>query len=288
MRDYANTILFLAHHTSDDCFLDLISKALSDLFEGLNPVTFEGDTGAINRVISEAPALEYEGGAPSEHRERRNRARDQIDRENGGDDGLAEREEVSEKLSVSAEITVLLKTTEILGQILKNQYATIKRAKKQELIKAQFNGPLRAIKGFFNELGSAPDRLVNLVKKAMEKQGGGATAQERDKAARRVAAELAQGVTFGLIAITAQNTNADDLKDDIYSVVEANGTKAFALIELAVLLDSAMPLPKRQLEELYLSSKEDVVVSRLIKILVLNRLYMSRRTKLICSGSAPS
>ena len=52
------------------------------------------------------------------------------------DDGLVENEEVSKELSLIAKMTMLSKTTEILGQVLKNQYSKIERVRKTEIISA--------------------------------------------------------------------------------------------------------------------------------------------------------
>src|SRR5690606_20373584 len=113
-----NTVLFLAHHSSDDFVLKSIADALHNLFKGSDPVKFDGDTKAIDKLIENAPKLTYSGGKPQEHRVRRNQLQDEFD---DGHDGLLDSEEETEELSLIAQMTMLFKTTEILGQVLKNQ-----------------------------------------------------------------------------------------------------------------------------------------------------------------------
>ena len=134
VRDHANTVLFLAHHTNDNFVLSSIAEALHNLFISRSPIKFDGDTVAINRFIADAPKLVYSGGSPADHRVRRDVIKDQLD---DGHDGLADNEEKAENLSLLAQITMLSKTTEILGQILKNQYSKIQRARKEELLGAK-------------------------------------------------------------------------------------------------------------------------------------------------------
>ena len=55
------------------------------------------------------------------------------------------KKEEAEELSLIAQMTILFKTTEILGQVLKNQYSKIQRIRKKALLEDLFNGPLRAI-----------------------------------------------------------------------------------------------------------------------------------------------
>ncbi len=45
VRDYANTVLFLAHHTNADFVIDTISDCLRGLFRQCKPVTLNKDTG---------------------------------------------------------------------------------------------------------------------------------------------------------------------------------------------------------------------------------------------------
>ncbi|OIQ68847.1 hypothetical protein GALL_495550 [mine drainage metagenome] len=131
VRDHANTVLFLAHHTNDDFVLKSIADSLHNLFRGRSPVRFDGDTDAVKKLIQDAPKLTYSGETPAEHRTRRNSIEDQLD---DGYDGLAESEEESAELSLIAQMTMLFKTTEILGQVLKNQYSKIQRTRKGTLL----------------------------------------------------------------------------------------------------------------------------------------------------------
>src|SRR5690606_1085983 len=68
VRDYANTVLFLAHHTTDEFVLNSIGDALQNLFKGRSPLRFDGDTGSVSELIRNAPQLTYTGEAPADHR----------------------------------------------------------------------------------------------------------------------------------------------------------------------------------------------------------------------------
>lgn len=278
VRDSANTILFLAHHTHDDWFLGSISSAITGLFENMVPVTFDSDMSRIDALISEAPTLSYKGGSPAEHRDRRARMQDEIEGEDE-EDGLVEAEEKTEKISLQAQVAMLFKTTEILGQILKNQYSTIMRSKKRELIKEQFSGPLRALAYIYRDFERSPDRFIEPIKRAMERRGKGASSQEREAAARKMIADMVQAISVGVIASTARAANSDDLAEDVGNVVAESGTTAFKLLELAMILDSAKPLPKAKLEALFADSRQNIVVRRIILFLVIGRLYMFKTTE---------
>ncbi|MDC8016273.1 metallophosphoesterase [Tahibacter soli] len=288
VRDYANTILFLAHHATSRWLLDSISAAMSKLFDNFKEISFDGDTREVDNLISDAPALVYKGGSPVQHREEKNKELDKIDEEEGDNDGLMETEENSEQRSLGSQVVMLFKTTEILGQILKNQYSTIRRPHKVQLIESLFDGSLRTLRCFYQDMLESADKLVARVKKAIEDSGSSMDVQKREKLARRFLAEMVESISVGILSHAAASVNAEALVDDISDVVEKKRSleigapaksNAYRLLALAVALDSAKDIPRAKLAELYQDKKSDLLASRIIKLLVLTRLYMFRTSE---------
>ncbi len=276
VRDYANTVLFLAHHTNDEFVLNSIAESLHGIFGEHSPVTFDGDTEGIRKLIEDAPKLVYTGESPKEHRKRRNEISDHLD---DGHDGLLEVEEGSSELSLVAKMTMLFKTTEILGQVLKNQYAKIPRARKVYLLEDLFNGPLRAIRDFYNYLEKNPDALVAEIEVALRKKEGKTDEEGRKAIARRVVAGLVQIITFVFFLRASQSANSDSLSEDVREVVKRNQTLAFQLIELGIVLDSPKAIPRQKLKHLQGEAEKDLVAARLLRMMVLNRLYMFKTSE---------
>lgn len=86
-------------------------------------------------------------------------------------------------------------------------------------------------------------------------------------------------MTFAFVMRAAQGANSDSLLEDVRDVVKSNGTMAFKLIELCILLDSPKEIPRQKLKELHEESKKDLVATRLIQLMVVNRLYMFKTTE---------
>lgn len=271
VRDYANTVLFLGHHSNDDFVLKSIAESLHNLFKRQSPIRFDGDTKALGALIADAPKLIYSGETPTEHRNRRNAVEDEID---DGHDGLVETEEGAEELSLIAQMTTLFKTTEILGQILKNQYSKIQRDRKGELLEDLFNGPLRAISHFYDFFEKNPDALVAEIDAALKHKGKIQDDKKRKNIARKTVASLAQFITFSFVMRASQSASSDSLTEDVHDIVEKNGSPAFKLIELGMLLDSPKAIPRQKLRLLYEEVKTDIIAGSVIRIMVLNRLYM--------------
>lgn len=249
-------------------------RPLHGSFKNRQPISFKGDTDEVAKLVNDAPKLTYVGDSPEKHRDRTNALRDQLD---DGRDGLAEREEAHEELSLIAQLTVLFKTVEILGQILKDQYSRITRERKAEVINELFAGPLRALRDFFYYLEKNPDHLVSEIETVLQKKGC-IDEEERRSIAKRVVAAVIQVVSTGLMFRTSQAVGSDSLLEDIREVVKRNGTLAYKLIELGVLLDSPKAIPRELLKRLIEEAKHDLVASRSIQLLVLNRLYMFKTT----------
>lgn len=276
VRDHANTVLFLAHHTNDDFVLESIVGSLRGLFNDRAPVVFANDVCAVNKLIESAPRLFYEGGEPESHRERANKFADAID---DGGDGLATQEETGENLSLVAKVTMLNKTTEILGQVLKNQYPRITRERKKQLIKELFDGPLRAIQEFYCYFQNNPDAFVAEIDAAIKRRGNVSEENIRKNLARKLAAAIIQVLTFAILMRAAKTANSDSLVEDIEGAVEDVGTPAFKLIELAMLLDSPKPIPRIKIKSLLRMISGTLIGERVVNLMILNRLYMFRTSE---------
>lgn len=275
VRDHANTMLFLAHYRGDDELLTAIANSLRRLFVDRQPVTFDGDTQSVTALIQDAPSLVYSEESPLAVRRRRSELQDDFEE----DDGLRPCEESDGELSVVAQMAMLTRVTEILGQVLKNQYAKIPRDRKVELLTDLFEGPLRGLRDFFEFLQQDPARLALEIEAALARRALGKSDEVRKRAARRIASTLIDVVTFGFVHRAAQAANTDSLAVDVEQAVRAKGTTAFKIIELAIILDSPRAIPRTMLAELSKSVSKDTVASHLLRLLVLHRLYMFKTSE---------
>jgi hypothetical protein len=275
VRDNANTLLFLAHHSNDSFILDTVISSLKKLFSKFSPVAFARDTDKVAALISDAANLKlsYTEVPPEEFREKANSVRDAYKKEHGGD-GLAEREEEGDALSLLAQIVTLFKTVEILGQILKNQYSNVERTNKEFILDEIFSGPLRALSSFYELITQNPDHLVNEIDTALKDRNKMDDELERRRIASQIAARLIQFISLGFIFKASSSVNADVLHEDIRSVVRKNQTPAYHLIEMGVLLDSSRPLPREELMILKVAVGKDVIALSVLQMLLIRRLYM--------------
>ena len=274
-RENANTLLFLAHHAyADKFFLSCIVDALNLPFAGLPESRFDGeDTKKVAALVSKAPKLVYSGETPEQHKERVNREKDEL---GAVSDGLADCEEDGDELSLAALIASTAKTVEILGQVLKNQYAVIGRASRVEMLKQLMRGPLRGIYALLDALLNSEAALVAELEEHLEKKAHIENAERRQVLARRILAHLLQGAAFGFIQRTAASISSRELLDDIHSAAKAIGSPASRLIELAVRLDTPDKIPRELVKKLQEDVSTDIIGGAMIQFLAIQRLYKFR------------
>lgn len=276
-RENANTLLFLAHHAyADKFFLACIVDALNLPFAGIPEIRFEGDdTKKVAELVQEAPRLAYTGESPEKHRTRSNEEKDKLGEPH---DGLSESEENGDDLSLPAQIASTAKTVEILGQILKNQYAVIGRTQRVEMLRQLMRGPLRGIHAVLHAFTDAQDLILAELGEHLEKKAHIKEPERRQAFARRILAHLLQGAAFGFIQRTASSVSSRELSEDIHAAAESIATPAARLIELAVRLDSPDALPREFIKKLSDETRVDMVGGSLVRMLALQRLYMFRMT----------
>lgn len=275
VRDHANTILFLVHHTNDDFVLKSIADSLHSLFPDRHPIDLYSDTGSIKELIKDGPDLEYDNQSPSMKRKQTNEIRDEME---PSGDGLAEREENNGTLSLFAQIAMLFKTNEILGQVLKNQYSKIRRPRKKELISEIFNGPLRALDDFYIWISKNPNHIIEIINSEIKRKGNVKNEEGGRELAKKIVAGFIQLVSFSFIHRTAQGINSESLYEDIDSVVRDSENMSYKLIDLSIKLDSQKPIPRGLIEEVIKKTSGDPHVNKLIQVMVINRLYMFETT----------
>lgn len=278
VRENANTILFLAHHAFDNSlFISCVVDAINAPFRSLSPIEFRrGDTAEIGEWVRDTPALVYGGEQPEAIRERANQRKDALD---DGSDGLADCKQDDAHETFFPQMIALLKTVEILGQILKNQIATVGRAKRVELLEMLLKAPLRLVSAFFSQfLADKDEAQIELMEmlRAMNKDIDDA---KRKKLAQRLLAHLMQISSFGFIAKTITSISSDELQEDIDSAARNIGSPAAKLIAAGVRLDSPRDLPRSELKSLLSEINSDFIAMRVLQMLTLRRLYMFRTTE---------
>lgn len=273
VRECANTLLFLAHHSDNSFVLDGVTAALSGHFVGTAPVTFsKEDVKAVSSLISNAPGLIYRNKDPVKHREELHKFQDEND---SGDDGLSsapkpnaqQRDFIEEIISVS-------KTMEIAGVLLSNQFSSLTRDKKNSAIHLVFEAGLKVIRDCYGLIEEDPERLIKELAVRVRSKRKELSSAEAEIQTRHAVAWILKIISTGWVEKAGAHLTSGDLRDNVNDVVEATPTLAMRLIKISQQLSGPGRLPQAALKAIVKDEKDNPCVMSVLQLLILKRLYM--------------
>jgi hypothetical protein len=273
VRECANTLLFLAHHSENSVVLDAVTAALQAHLVPGSPVTFsKADVARVASLMSSAPALVYQIKDPVETRKELHAYQDRND---SGEDGLLDQPKgTGKRKDFIEELISLSKTLEILGILLTNQFSSLSREKKNSSIQLMFESSLKVINSFYSFFSENPERLIQDLTKNIRARISTLDADKAEAGVRRAIAWLLRLISTGWVIKAGQHVGSPDLEDNVAQVVEANPTLAFRLVQIAQMLNRPGALPQATLTSIVKGQEDNPCVMAVLQILVLNRLYM--------------
>lgn len=227
LRDRANAVMFLTHHVENKWVIELISQVLRECFSDRKPVELNGDTTFLNDLVEKSSQLTL--AAPNVEKNQ-SEVREYSDEIAEQDD---EEPEDGDLLSFASKWNLLHKTAEILGLILKNYYGSLERPQKQEMIREVFDGPLRALRIWLDEVAAnLPDFVAELKLEELSRDKK-LTPDEAERKVKQKVFNVMGWVATSVIASSANFVAAEKLREDVAQVVHDNPSNAYRLIQAA-------------------------------------------------------
>lgn len=247
-REYANTILFLTHHDSSSWVIQQILTVMRECFFDKKPIEFNGDTKQINTLIATASQLVLATQNVERNQEELRQFEDEIGEV---EEKIPDPEpNAAGELEFFAKATLLLKTSEIAGQILKNYYGSLAKPLKAELLAEVFNGPLRLLRLNLEEIAVDMDGFVAYISNLLLKDERITDSDNREVYARKFAFNFLRWLGTSVIASTSYFVSSDKLREDISNLVKGNPTVAYRLIDIGTRLVRPGHLPLEEIAKL--------------------------------------
>ena len=276
IREHANTILFVTHHCRDPRVIDAILKELRAIFADVSPLDLLRDTSTINELVDETARLVFKPSDPHKNRRKAKEIMDEMEDEFNDND----REYSTEKAQrLAKELTALVSTVDILGQILKNYYGTLKNIRKIELMTEIYDGSLRAMRSFVDSIQEHRDALVNDIERALEEDNKKLNDRRKKNMARRVAFEFIAAMAFGFIHRASRAIGSKHLAETSRKLMKPQSPVAYKLIGLTAMLDSPGPLSVRDIRSLANETESHMLAHRMLDVAVLQHLYFFKTTE---------
>lgn len=269
-REHSSSILFLTHHRNDPDVIDQISNCLQECFSEYKPLSLNGDTEKLNQLVESSTKLVMESPNVALNQEKQRLLADQI---NDAHEESDLNEDLSETIDLSAKFNTLIKTSEILGQIVKNYYGSIERDKKKIYLSETINAPLRLLRLLFDEIIADPHNFASEIEKQLKKQNK-SIENDSTRLAKKIAFDMTGFITTGIIVATASFVSSEKLQADIEEVVSLHGENSHRLIGIASRLIQPGQIPFEDIRKIGSEFRSNIFAFTVLQSLVAYHLHM--------------
>jgi hypothetical protein len=285
-KENANLIVFLASKTASKWIIKEVAAVLSELLKEVAPFSITTDSKTLNSWITETAKLAVDDTGNQKENRRKHREREEEARaiENGGPE-TPEVESVSQ-LDMFTQINLVFKTSEILGLILKSKYGSLDSRIKQEILTQLFEGPLRAISFFLNEINEQPEALLEYLSSHWEDKLPNTTKEQRIKLAQKFVYFALGAYSQALLQRQGEIIGSPDLSTYITALLDQAITQeqsgaapdgsalTYRLLGTAARLSYPGDIPHSEIERLAKDLRGNSFGSTLLQGLVAHHLYM--------------
>ncbi|SEB94009.1 metallophosphoesterase [Paenibacillus sp. GP183] len=283
IEEFANIIMFLTHLSKDPFILNELFSHAQKIFADTVPANLENDeVSALNSLVEEVPKMVYENIEVKKHREDRLKLKDDLDRskkEVAATSKPITEDEIDEdddsEMDFAAQMNLGFKTVEIIGQILKSYYGSIKADEKYILCEEAYMVGLRSLNYFLSTLNSDIEAFSSHLQGILEQRLTKETEKaEIEKQVRRLLFSLCCGISFQSIKRISDSMGSENLYETFKKITLSHPTTAVKLIEISIKIDQSRTIPYYELKRLKTELENNVMAYSLLRALVINHLYM--------------
>lgn len=290
VEEYSNIVLFLVHHSNDHFVLQTLREAANTLlFQrpafGLNVTTENLLLRRINRLPSPLRTQTLEDRDHERVQQQTLEEKDVLEDEERRSQGEVEddsdlREQAMNGLDVFAQAGIAAKTVDLLGQILRNYYGSLRLDTKLEIGKDAVDLALRAVFSFLELFGSRDFEIIKLLGEARreyEEENITASARMSDEELERWARDfvfaLLGRVAEMVVERVAGALGWEQLRPTLEKLVSENGSLAYRMVKIAALLDGPGPIPRTEIDGLTRDLDGNPLGFQILRDLVAQRVY---------------
>lgn len=269
----ADILMFLTHHSKSPFILDVLLNNAKEIFAELKPADL--NVTAINKLIDGVPKIIYKNTDVIKNRKHRSELEDQVEREGLPLDKNETHVSRKEDEQTQDQLELAFNSINIMGQILKNYYGSIKGAEKLKLGKEIYSLGLRALNGFLKLVNENLDQVVTNVKGFIRANNIN-NITDIEKISRRITFDVCCIVAFSFIKKISTAVGTRNLEETFKQILKENDTYSVNLIDLAIKLDYIRKFPNTQLKSFTDRIKKagNNLSYNVLRQLVVEHLYM--------------
>ena len=273
----SNVVMFLTHLSKDRFVLDQVLLNSKSIFSDNTPTTLQKDVEIINKLVNELPKIELKERSVEKFREDKLKLRDEFEqRTNGLNDEMDRDKNLANNPDTYSLIVALQKAfkhQEIIGQILKNYYGSLRGEVKEELCNEAFELCLRSLSEFYTLLNDNLPLIIDEVKDLIREDGK--TREDKiDSRAKREIFYICEQISYCFFRKISSAIGSDKLEETYKRIVAKNPTVANEMVEIAIKLDFYRLFPIKDVKVLCKKLETNILPYSILKRLVVNYLYM--------------
>jgi hypothetical protein len=299
LKQSMNILMFLTHHSKDQFILDLITDQAKLLFNKFEPATIDLDTDFINSIVDNLPEISFIQKDRLEFRRGVEDSKDiqssEIDDNEVADDNdeskLNDKKQIYDGIDLNLELNLTVKSLELLGQLSRNYYGSLKIVQKELLLEEAINAPLRSLNFLLSSARDEPEKTLDTLEQKINEVLAGKknlTSTDVRTLARKILFRMLFTITYSIVSKIASSIGSSHLQLVIDKVCDNKKSDAGKLIKLASILEVGQPVSIDELKNLNVSLSKNNLSKLLAKALVVNYLYMferpSKQVQQICAA----
>ncbi|WP_075593401.1 metallophosphoesterase [Pseudoalteromonas sp. PAB 2.2] len=283
-----NILMFLTHHSKDKTVLDKIIKHARQHFNDIEKVSLDLDVMFLDQLVERLPPMIYEldKSDSQSYRLRKAEAQDNAEEAEDADDedntqGKSLEESNSEKdpeiSTLIKDMNVTFKSLDLLGQLARTYYGSLKVGKKTELIEEAIAAPLRAMGYIFEEINKQPDEMISIIEKNIKSKVGDQeemNPKEINTYARKALFDLLWLISTSFISKISTAIGNENLLPIIEKIAEKESTNAYYMLLLATKLDLGNKTSPDSIKKIIGKMSSNGLSKTIIQGFILNYLYM--------------
>ncbi|NMF48058.1 hypothetical protein HHL01_07670 [Pseudoalteromonas arctica] len=277
-----NILMFLTHHSKDKTVLDKIIKHAQRHFNSIEKVSLDLDVMFLDQLVESLPPMIYELDKSDSQSYRLKKAEAQDDAEDK--DSIQDKDSEENNPEKDPEISTLIKnmnvtfkSLDLLGQLARTYYGSLKVDKKTELIEAAIAAPLRAMGYIFEEINKQPDEMISIIEKNIKSKIGDKeeiNSKEINKYARKALFDLLWLISTSFINKISTAIGNENLLPIIEKIASKESTNAYYMLLLATKLDLGNKTSPDSVKRIIGRMSSNGLSTTIIQGLILNYLYM--------------
>lgn len=285
--EFSSIIIFLTHLSKDKFIIDELLNNSKNIFKEQEIAKLENDIQKINDLLKELPQQVLKIMSVEDARDEQLDFQEelaQVERdieENEDEDEVYDYNEDIVNINLFEQITLSLKTIDILGQIAKKYWGELSGDVKYKIASETYFVGLRTLSLMFNLMINDKDGIIALMKDMIEKKLVNEKHISSDFEIKELIEDRANKFLFNLYFLTSwgiikrisSSIGSKNISNTLKKVVDDNPINSVRLIDISIKLDYKYAFPWTELDDKKFI-KPNMLSSLLKQNLIMHYLYI--------------